>query len=182
MIVSEVGRMIERLLQLLAAAVGHHRHLRRKPLHVLRLPREEALRDEQREVGVLVAGVLEHLVQGPLHLLPDGIPVGPDDHAATDRAVIGELRPGDDLIVPGAEVSRRGWSVPCSQPWIRALMIGRRGFSGTDLLSAASEVLDHDLTAGTLVGAHHHGEPGVTRVGQLELLPDGLGARARIPL
>ncbi len=96
----------QRLLQLLAAAVGDHRRLGGEALDVLRLPREEALRDEEREVGVLVAGVLEHLVERLLHLLPDGVAVGPDDHAPPHRAVVGQLGAGDELVVPGAEVGR----------------------------------------------------------------------------
>ena len=98
----------QRLLQLLAAAVGHHRHLRGEPFDVLRLPRHEALWDEQREIGVLVPGVLEHLVQRLLHLLPDGVAVRPDNHAPTDRAIIGELSPGNDLVVPRAEIDGAG--------------------------------------------------------------------------
>ena len=59
------------LLQLLAARVGDHRQLRGEALHVLGLLLQEALGDEQREVGVLVPGGLEHPVQHALDVLPD---------------------------------------------------------------------------------------------------------------
>ena len=94
----------QRLLQLLAAAVGDDRQLGREPLDVLRLPAQEALGDEEREIGVLVAGVLEHLVQRALHLLPDGVAVRPDDHAPAHRAVVRQLGLGYQLVVPGAEI------------------------------------------------------------------------------
>jgi hypothetical protein len=94
----------QRFLQLLAAAVRHDRDFRGEPLHVLGLTGEKTLRNEQREVGVLVPRVLEHLIQGLLHLLPDGIAVGPDDHAPAHRTVVRQLCARDDLVVPGAEV------------------------------------------------------------------------------
>jgi hypothetical protein len=61
---------------------------------------EEALGDEQREVGVRVPGVLEHPVEGPLHLLPDGIAVRLDDHAAADVAVLGQPGVLHDIEIP----------------------------------------------------------------------------------
>jgi hypothetical protein len=49
----------EPLLELLVAAVRHPGHLRREALDVLGLLHQQALGDEQREVGVDVAGGLE---------------------------------------------------------------------------------------------------------------------------
>jgi hypothetical protein len=88
--------------------VGDHRGLGREALHVLGFTREEALRNEKRKVGVLVAGLLEHRVERSLHLLPDRVAVGPDDHAAADRTVVGQLGLHDQLVVPGAEVGGAG--------------------------------------------------------------------------
>ena len=51
---------------------------------MLGLAAEEGLGDEEREVRVLVSGFLEHAVENMLHLLPDGVSVGLDDHAAAD--------------------------------------------------------------------------------------------------
>src|SRR2546422_9847669 len=81
--------------------------------HVLGLAREEALGDEQREVGVLVPRRLEHRVQGALHQLPHAVAEGPDDHAAADRRVIGQLRLLDDVGIPLAEVPRAWRDLLC---------------------------------------------------------------------
>ena len=61
---------------------------------------EEALRDEQREVGVDVAGVLEAPVELALDRLPDRVALGADDHAALDRRIVGQLGRLDDVEVP----------------------------------------------------------------------------------
>src|SRR3989475_11169034 len=84
--------------------VGDDRHLFRKPLDVLRFLGEKTHRNEQREVGVAVAGGLEHGIQGALHQLPNAVAVGPDDHAATHRRIIRELRLHNDVAVPLAKV------------------------------------------------------------------------------
>ena len=94
----------QRLLELLAAAVGDDRHLRREALDVIGLLLEQAHRDEQREVDVLVAGRLEPVVERALGQLPDRVAVGLDDHRALGRAVLGQLGALDDLDVPGGEV------------------------------------------------------------------------------
>ena len=67
-------------------------------------------RDEQREVGVLVAGRLEHVVERALHVLPDRVAPRLDDHAAAHRRVLGEVRAGDDLLVPLGVVFVRAWA------------------------------------------------------------------------
>jgi hypothetical protein len=64
MMVSEVGTNGQRFIQLFPAAVRHHRELGREPLHVLRFLREEAHRDEEREIGILNPMLLEHVIQG----------------------------------------------------------------------------------------------------------------------
>jgi len=88
--------------------VGHDRQLRRESLDVLRLPMDEALRDEEREVGILVPGGLDHPVQGGDDLLPDGVPVRADDHTAAHGRVIGEFGDLDDVLVPAREILRAG--------------------------------------------------------------------------
>jgi hypothetical protein len=70
---------------------------------VLGLLREEGLGDEQGEVGVDVPRLLEHAVEAALHRLPDRISVRTDDHAPTDRRVVGHLRLQDDTRVPLGE-------------------------------------------------------------------------------
>ena len=61
---------------------------------------QEAHRNEQREVGVLVPGLLEHRVEPPLHVLPDRVAPRLDDHAAADVGVLGQVGRLDDLLVP----------------------------------------------------------------------------------
>src|ERR1051325_2464811 len=98
----------QRLVELLAAAVGDDRRLGREALDMLRLLLEEALRYEQREVGVPVARLLEHVVERALHPLPDAVAIGANDHAAAHRRVVGQLGAKNDFVVPGAEVFSAG--------------------------------------------------------------------------
>ena len=69
--VSLVGRTTKRLLELLAAAVGDHGQLGAEALDMLGLEPQERLGDEEWEVGVLGAGVLDAVIERGLHQLPD---------------------------------------------------------------------------------------------------------------
>ena len=60
-------------------------------LDVLGLLLQEAQRNEQRKVGVLVARGLEHAVEHALHVLPDRPAPGLDDHAAAHGRVLGQV-------------------------------------------------------------------------------------------
>ena len=80
--------------------VRHHGALLRKTLHVLGLAAQEALRDKQREISVLVTRSLEHRVQLALHLLPDGIAVGLYHHATPHRTLLGQIGPHHQLVIP----------------------------------------------------------------------------------
>ena len=51
-------------------------------------------------VGVLMPRILEHPVQRGLHLLPDCIAVGFDDHAPTDGRILSQPGLHDQLVVP----------------------------------------------------------------------------------
>src|SRR6266853_296159 len=82
------------------------RNLLRESFDVLGLLREVAHRDEEREVGVLVAARLDHVVERALHQLPHAVAMGPDHHAASYRRVIRQLRLHDDVAVPLAEILR----------------------------------------------------------------------------
>ena len=104
MMTSEVGTHDQRLGELLVAAAGDPRHLRREPLDVFLLLHQEACRNEEREVGVDVAGRLEATVQPLLDQLPDRVAVRPDRHAALDLGVVGELRPPHDIEIPAGKV------------------------------------------------------------------------------
>ena len=61
---------------------------------------EMAERNEEREVGVLVAGRLEHAVEDTLHPLPEGVTPGTDHHATPHLGILGHLGTPDDLLVP----------------------------------------------------------------------------------
>ena len=52
--------------------------------HMVGLAAEKGFGDEQGEVSVLVARLLELVVQDALHAFPDGVAVGLDDHATAD--------------------------------------------------------------------------------------------------
>ena len=115
----------QRLLQLLAAGVGDREQLGREALDVLGLALHVALRDEQREVGVLVPGVLDPRVQVGLQQLPHPVPVGPDHHAAPDRPPVDQVGAEDHVVVPGRKVlALRGDAalITCHVP-----RIGHRG-------------------------------------------------------
>ncbi len=98
------------LVERLAAGVGDDGELGREALDVLGLLGDEALGDEQREVGVLVAGGLEAGVEVPLDPLPDRVAVRLDDHAALDHlGRLGHLGLADDVLVPlGVVVGPQG--------------------------------------------------------------------------
>ena len=84
----------------LQPVVGHHGALLGEPFDVVRLLREERLGDEEREVGVLMPRLLEHLVQRIVHLLPDGIAVGFDHHAAAHGRILGQPGFHHQVVVP----------------------------------------------------------------------------------
>src|SRR5690606_28554011 len=89
--------------ELLPPTVRYYRGLRRKSLYVLGLLLQEALRDEEREVRILVTRGLEHVVKRTLHAFPDTIAVGTDNHASAHRRVVSKLSAQDYLVVPRAE-------------------------------------------------------------------------------
>ena len=98
----------DRLGQFLAPGVGDDRQFGAESLDVLGLALEVAQRDEEREVGVLRAGLLDARVHLGLHALPDRPPVGADHHRAAHRSVVGHLALGDDVLIPTREVFALG--------------------------------------------------------------------------
>ena len=57
-------------------------------------------RDEEREVGVHVAGLLEHRVEVAVDVLPERVTPRLDHHATADRAVLGQVGVLDHLQIP----------------------------------------------------------------------------------
>src|SRR6185436_11859354 len=94
---------------------------------------QEALRDEEREVGVAVAGLLEHPVHHPLDVLPERVPVGADDHAALHVRVVRQLRLEDQVHEPlGETLLTRSELV--SHGALRTMAAGRfRGYRAAEI-------------------------------------------------
>ena len=111
MIVSLVGRTISGSSSLPAgrkppSGSGSRRwwvttaHFLGKPLDVLSFLLKKAHGDEQGEISILVPCRLEHVIQRPLHILPQSITPRLDHHTASDRTVFGQVRGADHLLVP----------------------------------------------------------------------------------
>src|SRR5207302_9082378 len=98
----------DRLLQLLAPAVGDAGELGAEAFDVVGLALDVALGDEQGEVGVAGPGRLDAGVQLGHHALPYGVAVGADDHRAPHGPVVGQLGPGHHVLVPAGEVLALG--------------------------------------------------------------------------
>ena len=84
MIVSDVGRMTYGSSSSLPPAMVTTASSGAKP-STCSASFWKALRDQQREIDVLMAGGLEAVVEFALQQLPDGIAVGLNDHAAFDN-------------------------------------------------------------------------------------------------
>ena len=96
------------VLQLLTAAHSDPRTFGCKALHMVLLLLEQGLRDQHRQVHVLVPRGLEAPVQLRLDILPQGVAVGPVDEHALHGGVVDQLRLLADVRVPLGEVY-----VPC---------------------------------------------------------------------
>ena len=80
--------------------MGDHCAFLGESVDVLGFLFKKPLRDEEREVGVSVAGGLEHPVEHPLKVLPERATPRFDDHAASNRGRLGEIGPPHDLLIP----------------------------------------------------------------------------------
>jgi len=65
---------------------------------------QKALRDEQREIRVLVAGRLETAIQAALDAFPQLVAVRLDDHAAAHRRIVGQVGLLHDIGIPLGEI------------------------------------------------------------------------------
>ena len=90
----------ERFGEFFAAADGDDRKLGRKAFDVMFFLVDKAAGNQQRKRDVLVAGGFEAAVQRLLHVFPERPAVGPHDHAAAHRRVVGQLRLQYQLVVP----------------------------------------------------------------------------------
>ncbi len=65
-----------------------------------------AQRNEEREIGVLMPGRLEHGVERALHVFPDAVAPGLDHHAAAHVARLRHVGRADDLLIPFGKILR----------------------------------------------------------------------------
>ncbi len=99
----ELGVLVHHDLSIigrLETVVGHHGAFLGKTLHVFCLTGEEINRYEQWEVSVLHTRLLEHFVELGLHLLPNGIAVGLDNHTTTYRCHLCQVGLHHQVVVP----------------------------------------------------------------------------------
>jgi hypothetical protein len=105
----------ERLFELFPAADRHPGAFGGETLDVVRFLLQEALRNEEGKVGVLVAEGLDPSVGLGLKIFPDRVSIRADDHAALDRAVVGKLGLEDNIEIPLGKVHRgRGNFFECA--------------------------------------------------------------------
>src|SRR6267154_2732821 len=114
----------QRFGQLFAAADSDHGKFGRKSLDVVLFFVDKAARDQQRKCYVLVSSSLESPVQRLLDIFPERPTVRPDDHAAADRRIVGELRFQDQLVVPLGEILGAGGELFFSHAAICPVSLG----------------------------------------------------------
>ena len=102
------GTHAEPLLELLGAAHSDPGHLGGKALDVILLLLQEALRDEQRHRHILMPQLLEAGVEEMGDVLPNGVAVRLNDHAAAHAGIIHQLRFFHDVGVPLGEILLHG--------------------------------------------------------------------------
>src|SRR5580698_1799430 len=71
-----------------------------KSLHMSGFLAEETLWNEQGEIGVHVAGILEHLIKLVAHFLPQAKSIGLDHHAAFYVRMVRQTALDHQVIVP----------------------------------------------------------------------------------
>ena len=101
------SRAVERYPEIGRGALGDgdHGEFRGEAFDVFRFLLEEALRDEEGQVDVLVAGGFETLVKFALEDFPDGVAVGLDHHAALDDfGRFGHVALDYNVLIPGGKV------------------------------------------------------------------------------
>ena len=88
----------------LQPVMGDDRAFLGETFDVLRFLLQVAERNEEREIGVLVPGRLEHGVERALHVFPDAVAPGLDHHAAAHVARLRHVGGADDLLIPFGKI------------------------------------------------------------------------------
>ena len=98
-----------RFFELLAACNGHHREFGREAFHMLRFLLQKTLRNQQREVNVLMPGGFKARIQFALQDLPHGVSVRTDNHAAFDDfRRLRHIALQHNILIPGGEIFLTG--------------------------------------------------------------------------
>ena len=84
----------------LQTVVCYYGALLGEALHVFSLTAQERFGNQQGEVGVLSTCLLEHLVQLLLHLLPNGVAIGFDDHTSTYGRLLCQVGFNYQIVIP----------------------------------------------------------------------------------
>ena len=71
-----------------------------EPLYVFGLTREERLWNQEWEVGVLCSRFLKHTVKLLLHLFPDGITIGFDNHTSSHGGLFRQVGFHNQVVKP----------------------------------------------------------------------------------
>jgi hypothetical protein len=120
MMVSDVGRIISGSVSSASgsgfsspsicfqAVMGDDRHFLGEAVDMLGLLGQEAHRDQQREIIVVVPGVFDPLIQLALDFLPDAKAPRLDDHAAAGGRILGEVSFFDDGLIPVRKILGAG--------------------------------------------------------------------------
>src|SRR5258708_4865854 len=90
--------------------VGDDRHFLGEALDVFSLLGNKTERNEEREVAIVVAGLLDPPIEILLHFFPNSVAPRLDDHCAAHRAGLGQIRFAHHRLVPlweGASISSR---------------------------------------------------------------------------
>ena len=88
--------------------VGDYGAFRGEAFGMLRFLFQIGDRNQEGEIGVRMAGVLEALVQVLLNEFPNGVAPWLDDHAAADLGIFRHVGGLDDLLVPLGEILGAG--------------------------------------------------------------------------
>ena len=121
------GAHDQRLFQFLAPADGHDGQFRRKALHVLGFLLDEAFGNEEREIGVFVAGGLKTSVERVFDRFPQFVTVGLDDHAAAHRRIVRQVGFLHHVRIPTRKVfGLRGDALMChdNSSFAKSVLIG----------------------------------------------------------
>ena len=80
-----------------------------KAFNMVRLFLQIAERDEQGEIGILVAGLLDHAVQYLLNVLPKTVSPWFDDHTTPHGRALGQICRLYNLLIPFGIVFFTSW-------------------------------------------------------------------------